>query len=157
MYALVFQRERQGGDERRLARALDAVEANGERRGRVLATIGFGMTSSVRGEMLQDEWHAYRRLVIHKGGRHYARRDRHGTVHGAISNSAERFVVRKCSGGDNTHIGPCLCGVMEVSFFRYRRLGSRARGCGVIGWAWAGKLVAAATPVGRNKVRRRTE
>lgn len=53
MYALVPERERQGGDERRLAGALDAVEANGERRGIVrLATIGFGVKGSVRGEVL---------------------------------------------------------------------------------------------------------
>ncbi len=97
MDALVLEGRRQGGDQRRLAGALDAVEANDQRRGSLPGSVGVSVTGSVQGEVLEYKWHAYRSLVVHKGSRHYAEQER--TVHGAISFPRRDSLFRNVSAG----------------------------------------------------------
>lgn len=63
----------------------------------------------------------------------------HGTVaRGYIDfRGGDPLLAQSAFGGsDSTHQSMAVWGgVMEVSFVGYRRLGSRARGCGVTGWA----------------------
>lgn len=71
---LAVQRRGQSRDERGLADALDAIEANYERLARLVGCCSSSSSSSllcaVRGQVLKDKGHAYGRLVVYKSEGH---------------------------------------------------------------------------------------